>query len=78
MLKKVPRLWRAGWHCRALDVFGLPYVIDSFDWADEVSTAKFGDEEKLEGVWNEGMLPVPRHRHGQYPVDFAITNFPLQ
>jgi murein DD-endopeptidase MepM/ murein hydrolase activator NlpD len=56
---------------------GLPYVIDSFEFAGAISATKFGEGEKLEGEWNQGMLPAPSPRHGQYPMDFAIINFPL-
>jgi hypothetical protein len=55
---------------------GLPYVIDTIEFAGEVSAAKFGEGASLEGKWNEGMLPAPSPRHGQYPMDFAIINFP--
>jgi Peptidase family M23 len=57
---------------------GLPYVIDSFEFAGEVSATKFDEGEKLEGEWNEGVLPSPSPRHGQFPMDFAIVNIPLK
>jgi hypothetical protein len=55
---------------------GLPYVIDAFEFAGEISAAKFNASEKLDGVWDEGMLRAPSPRHGQYPMDLAIINFP--
>jgi Peptidase family M23 len=55
---------------------GLPYVIDSFEFAGEISARKFNASEKLDGVWNEGMLPTPSPRQDQYPMDLAIINFP--
>jgi hypothetical protein len=55
---------------------GLPYVIDSFEYAGAVSAAKFGEGDKLEGSWNEGMLSAPSPRHAQFPMDFAIIKFP--
>jgi peptidase M23-like protein len=55
---------------------GLPYVIDSFEFAGEIPAAKFNVSEKLEGTWDEGMLPTPNPRHDQYPMDLAVINFP--
>jgi Peptidase family M23 len=56
---------------------GLPYIIDSFEFAGAVSAAQFGEGENLGGRWNQGLLAVPSPRHDQFPLDFAITNFPL-
>jgi hypothetical protein len=55
---------------------GLPYVIDSFGFAGEVSAARFNSSEKLDGAWGEGKLPTPDPRHDQYPMDLAVINFP--
>jgi hypothetical protein len=55
---------------------GLPYVIDSFEFAGEIPAAKFNASENLEGTWNEGVLPTPHPRHNQYPMDLAVINFP--
>jgi murein DD-endopeptidase MepM/ murein hydrolase activator NlpD len=60
----------------ALGSSGLPYVIDTFAFDGEVSAAKFADGDKLDGSWNDGMLKTPSERHDQYPMDFAIVNFP--
>src|SRR5208282_5646237 len=38
---------------------GLPYVIDSFAFAGEISAAKFEGTDKLDGTWDEGLLPAP-------------------
>lgn len=57
---------------------GLPYVIDSFEFAGEISAAQFSTSDKLEGKWGEAMLPTPIPRHDQYPMDLAIINFPAQ
>jgi hypothetical protein len=57
---------------------GLPYVIDSFDFDGEVSAAKYHASPNLDGSWNENILPKPSHRQNQFPMDFAIINFPSQ
>jgi hypothetical protein len=54
---------------------GIPYVIDAFAYAGKISAAKFGDGEKLEGKWNEGLLRTPSVRHAQFPLDFAVIDF---
>jgi hypothetical protein len=54
---------------------GLPYVIDSFEYAGQVSAAKF-EGDKLDGSWNEGMLATPSPRKNEFPMDFAIVDFP--
>jgi hypothetical protein len=54
---------------------GIPHVIDTFEYAGEISAAKFGDGEKLEGTWNEGLLRTPSVRHAQFPLDFAVIDF---
>lgn len=55
---------------------GLPYVIDSFEFAGEISAAKFNAADKLDGSWDEGKLPTPSPRHDQFPMDLAIISFP--
>jgi Peptidase family M23 len=55
---------------------GLPYVIDSFAFAGEVPAAKFHASEDLKGTWSDGLLKTPSARHDEYPMDFAIVNFP--
>jgi Peptidase family M23 len=55
---------------------GLAYVIDSFEYAGQVSATKFGDGETLEGSWNEGVLSTPSLRKKEFPMDFAIVDFP--
>jgi hypothetical protein len=54
---------------------GLPYVIDSFEYAGQVSAAKFAGD-KLDGSWNEGMLATLSPRKKEFPMDFAIVDFP--
>jgi hypothetical protein len=53
---------------------GIPYVIDTFEFAGEVSEAKFASGN-LEGAWNEGLLRTPSVRHGQFPLDRAVVDF---
>lgn len=55
---------------------GLPYVIDSFEFAGQIAQARFHVAETLDGAWNEGLLPAPNPRHDEYPMDLAIINFP--
>jgi Peptidase family M23 len=57
---------------------GLPYVIDSFDFDGEVSATKYRSSPNLDGSWNENLLPAPSGRRNQFPMDFAIINFPAQ
>lgn len=53
---------------------GIPYVIDTFEYAGEASAAKFASGN-LEGAWNEGLLRTPGVRHGQFPLDLAVVDF---
>jgi hypothetical protein len=57
---------------------GLPYVIDAFDFDGEVSATKYRSSPNLDGSWNENLLPAPSARRNQFPMDFAIINFPVQ
>jgi hypothetical protein len=38
---------------------GLPYVIDSFDFAGQISAARYHSSPNLDGSWNENLLPTP-------------------
>jgi hypothetical protein len=53
---------------------GIPYVIDTFEYAGEVSAAKF-TSGNMEGTWNEGLLRTPSVRHAQFPLDWAVVDF---
>ena len=53
---------------------GIPYVIDTFEYAGEVSAAKF-DSGNLEGSWNDALMRPPGVRHGQFPLDRAVVGF---
>jgi Peptidase family M23 len=55
---------------------GMPYVFNSFALAGNVPAAEFAAAPSIEGVWNQGLLPTPSPRHGQYPLDLNIVNFP--
>jgi len=53
---------------------GIPYVIDTFEYAGEVSAAKFASGS-LEGSWSDALTPSPAVRHGQFPLDRAVVDF---
>ena len=55
---------------------GLPYVIDALEVAGEVSAVRFAEAANLEGKWNENLMRAPSARNGQFPMDWAIVNFP--
>jgi hypothetical protein len=57
---------------------GIPYLIDHFDLAGQVSAQEFQDAKDLEGAWNKGLLPIPSPRHDQFPLDFNIIDFPAR
>jgi hypothetical protein len=56
---------------------GVPYVIDRFAFAGQVSVAKFATSEVLEGDWSEGLLSQPSRRRQQLPLNLAIVDFPV-
>jgi len=53
---------------------GIPYVIDTFEYAGEVSAAKFASGN-MEGTWNDGLVRTPSVRHGQFPLDRTVVDF---
>ena len=53
---------------------GIPYVIDTFEYAGAVSAAKLASDN-LEGTWNEGLLRTPSVRYAQFPLDRAVVDF---
>jgi murein DD-endopeptidase MepM/ murein hydrolase activator NlpD len=57
---------------------GIPYGIDHFDLAGQVSAQEFQDAKDLEGAWNKGLLPTPSPRHDQFPLDFNVIDFPTR
>ena len=56
---------------------GIPYKIDSFAVAGQISLSEFAKAPDVEGDWGKGMLPVPSPRHDQYPMDLNIVTFSL-
>ena len=54
---------------------GLPYEIDGFGLAGEVSTEKFAAATTIEGEWGEGRTKTVSPRKGQFPLDLNILNF---
>jgi murein DD-endopeptidase MepM/ murein hydrolase activator NlpD len=55
---------------------GIPYMIDSFSFAGRVPAAEFASVQGVEGTWSKGLLPIPSPRHGQFPLDLDIIDFP--
>ena len=54
---------------------GIPYVIDTFEYAGRIPAAKFAASSNMEGTWTEGLLPTPNLRHAQFPLDLAVVDF---
>ena len=54
---------------------GIPYLIDSFAIAGQVSAADFAAATGVEGNWSKGLLRSPSPRHNQFPLDLNIVNF---
>lgn len=55
---------------------GIPYTIDSFAVAGQISLSDFAKASGVEGDWGKGMFPAPSPRHDQYPMDLNIVTFP--
>jgi murein DD-endopeptidase MepM/ murein hydrolase activator NlpD len=55
---------------------GIPYTIDSFAMAGQISLSDFAKATGVEGDWSKGMFPAPGSRQGQYPMDLNIVDFP--
>jgi hypothetical protein len=55
---------------------GVPYVIDSFAFAGQISEEKFAAAPGIEGDWSDGLLRKPSPRAKQFPMDLTIVNFP--
>jgi hypothetical protein len=53
---------------------GLPYVIDSFEVAGQLSGEQFKASE-LEGEWSKGLYPHPSSRKSEFPLDLSVINF---
>ena len=55
---------------------GIPYTIESFALAGQISLSDFAKATGVEGDWSKGMLPAPSRRQEQYPMDLNIVDFP--
>jgi murein DD-endopeptidase MepM/ murein hydrolase activator NlpD len=53
---------------------GLPYVIDHFEVAGQLSAAQF-DAGGLAGEWSKGLLANPSSRKSEFPVDLTVVDF---
>lgn len=60
----------------SLGANGLPYEIDSFAVAGNISRKQFDESPGMEGVWNQGLLPRPRMAKDELPLDLTIVDFP--
>ena len=54
---------------------GIPYTLDSFSLAGEISEAQFANATGVEGNWGKGRVSNPSPRKKQYPLDLNIVNF---
>ena len=60
----------------ALASNGMPYVIDSFALAGTIPAKKFAAAPSIEGTWGDGLFPSPSPRHGEFPLDLDVIDFP--
>jgi len=61
----------------ALASNGIPYVIDSFALAGRVPAEKDpAVADSIEGSWSGVLFPSPSPRHGQFPLNLDVINFP--
>jgi murein DD-endopeptidase MepM/ murein hydrolase activator NlpD len=61
----------------ALASNGIPYLIDSFALAGKIPVEKDpAAANSLEGSWSGVLFPSPSPRHGQFPLDLDVINFP--
>lgn len=60
----------------ALGSDGVPYVIDRFSYAGQVSVEKFNAATAITGFWGQGRLDQASPRADQYPLNLNIINFP--
>ena len=58
---------------------GLPYVIDSFALTGQIPVDKDpAAATTTEGSWSSDLFPAASQRHGQFPLDLNIVDFPAQ
>jgi murein DD-endopeptidase MepM/ murein hydrolase activator NlpD len=55
---------------------GVPYIFDALTLEGEIAEAQYAAAPGVEGIWNQGMLATPSDRHGQFPLNLAIVEFP--
>jgi hypothetical protein len=55
---------------------GIPYTINSFALAGQISLSDFAKATGVEGDWSKGMFPTSSPRQDQYPMDMNIVTFP--
>ncbi|HEV8058812.1 MAG TPA: peptidoglycan DD-metalloendopeptidase family protein, partial [Gemmataceae bacterium] len=61
----------------ALASNGIPYVIDSFALAGKIPPEKDpAAANSIEGSWSGALFPSPSPRHGQFPLDLDVIDFP--
>ncbi len=53
---------------------GLPYVIDRFAVAGQLSAEQF-DQGALDGDWKAGLAPQPTPREKAFPLDLTVVDF---
>src|ERR1700761_3454005 len=56
---------------------GIPYVIDSFVLTGQIPEDKDPAlAPSIEGSWSSYLFPSASPRHGQFPMDLTVVNFP--
>ena len=53
---------------------GLPYVIDGFEVAGQLSAEQFKASE-VQGEWSKGLYPHPSSRKSEFPLDLSVIDF---
>jgi murein DD-endopeptidase MepM/ murein hydrolase activator NlpD len=53
---------------------GLPYVIDSFEVAGELSSEQFKTSD-VQGKWSKDLSAHPSGRKSEFPLDLTVVNF---
>ncbi|HEX5489864.1 MAG TPA: peptidoglycan DD-metalloendopeptidase family protein [Candidatus Udaeobacter sp.] len=54
---------------------GLPYLINTFDFAGQIDIAAFEAAPALAGDWGKGRITKPESRQRQFPLNLNIVNF---
>jgi hypothetical protein len=53
---------------------GLPYVIDKFELAGQLSKKEF-DKDGVAGEWSKGLSAIPSGRKVEFPLDLSVVDF---